>query len=295
LKLAADHFPTVFPCSPVEHPQQLGCSQDSRTRIEADSLNPQPKWPRKKKSPSTASLVSKPPVPPDSRPPFTYTPKTDLKNTTDDAIPNYLNSLKFRESHRLLDVRLALGYSAFALAAATFLWDYKLGFESTKYFTAAAVALYTVLNGALTGWVMYVEGGTVYEGTAPSGETVQIKSRADKNVPVYHLTVEVTDPKKKGGKKEVVELQRAFSDWFDGAGRFVAAPFQSKLAGSVAVVGKCDPKRAGQAAAAGEDVSAAYTPEMLDALAKANVSVVGSAADDATGSETKKGGKRRKA
>jgi hypothetical protein len=191
-------------------------------------------------------------------------------------------------------VRLALGYSAFALAAATFFWDYKLGFESTKYFTAAAVALYTILNGALTGWVLYVEGGTVYVGTAPSGETVQIKSRADKNVPVYHLTVEVTDPKK-GGKKEVVEVRRAFSEWFDGTGKFVAAPFQSVLAGNVAVVGKCDPKRAGQAAAAGEDAAAAYTPEMLDALAKANVSVVGSAAEEATGSEAKKGGKRRKA
>ncbi len=36
----------------------------------------------------------------------------DLKNTSDDAIPNYLNSLKIKQSHYLTDVRLALGYSA---------------------------------------------------------------------------------------------------------------------------------------------------------------------------------------
>jgi hypothetical protein len=97
----------------------------------------------------------------------------DLKNTSDDAIPNYLNSLKFRQSHTLTDVRLALGYTAFGIAAACFFWDYKLGFESTKYYTAAAVTLYTLINGALTLWIMFREKGVVYEGTSPSGEKVK--------------------------------------------------------------------------------------------------------------------------
>lgn len=97
----------------------------------------------------------------------------DLKNTSDDAIPNYLNSLKFTQSHTLTDVRLALGYSAFLIAAACFLWDYKLGFESTKYYTAAAVGVYSLLNTALTLWIWLMEKGTIYVGTAPSGETVR--------------------------------------------------------------------------------------------------------------------------
>ncbi|KAK4158403.1 hypothetical protein C8A00DRAFT_28683 [Chaetomidium leptoderma] len=42
-----------------------------------------------------------------------------------------------------------------------------LVFDSTKYFTAAAVAAYTLLNGALTLWVVYAERGTVYVGTSP--------------------------------------------------------------------------------------------------------------------------------
>lgn len=97
----------------------------------------------------------------------------DLKNTSDDAIPNYLNSLKFTQSHTLTDVRLALGYGAFFVAAACFLWDYKLGFESTKYYTAAAVGVYSLLNTALTLWIWLKEKGTVYVGTAPNGETVR--------------------------------------------------------------------------------------------------------------------------
>ncbi|KAH6854511.1 microsomal signal peptidase 25 kDa subunit-domain-containing protein [Chaetomium sp. MPI-CAGE-AT-0009] len=223
----------------------------------------------------------------------------DLKNTTDDALPNYLNSLGFTQSHYLTDVRLALGYSAFALAAACFGWDYHFGFESTKHYTAAAVAVYTLLNGALTLWVAWAERGTVYVGrSAATGEALRIATRVDKNVPEYRVTVEVT---RKDGGREQLEFARAFSEWFDAAGHFVVAPFQTMLAGSVPVIGRADPKRAAAAAAGkgGEDNAAAvYTPEMLDALAKANVSVVGSAAEEATGSEAaagKKGGKRRKA
>lgn len=218
----------------------------------------------------------------------------DLKNTSDDAIPNYLNSLKFTQSHRLADVRLALGYAAFAVAGLCFLWDYKLGFEATKWYTAAAVAVYTLLNGALTAWILYVERGTVYVGTAPSGETLRIASATTKNVPEYNLTVEVEEGKGGSKAKQTVVIKRPFTEWFDAAGHFVAPPFQSMLATSVPVIGKRDPKRA----VPSEGVAPTYTPEMLDALASASVSAVESAAETASGTDAasaKKGSKRRKA
>lgn len=89
---------------------------------------------------------------------------TDLKNTTDDALPNYLTSLKFSQSHHLNDVRLSLGYSAVVIAAATFLADYKLGWDATKVGTFYAVLAYFVLNGALTLWIWGVERGVVFSG-----------------------------------------------------------------------------------------------------------------------------------
>lgn len=127
-------------------------------------------WPTRRYQ-STISRVRFPPSPSSFGNGLTH-PLPDLKNTTDDAIPNYLNSLKFKQSHRLIDVRLSLGYSAFLLAAACFGWDYMLGHDRTKYWTAAAVALYVVLNAAMTWWMQFVEKGVVYEGVAPSGETV---------------------------------------------------------------------------------------------------------------------------
>ena len=88
----------------------------------------------------------------------------DLKNTTDDALPNYLTSLRFTQSHFLTDVRLALGYAAVSIAAVTFYADYKLGWDATKTATLWAVIAYFIINSALTAWIWGVEKGKVFVG-----------------------------------------------------------------------------------------------------------------------------------
>ena len=98
---------------------------------------------------------------------------SDLKNTTDDTLGNYLRSLGFQQDNSKLDVRLALGYTAVIIAGATFAADYKLGWEATKYWTAVAVAAYALLNGGLTYWMWAVEKGLVFEGTR-SGSKVGV-------------------------------------------------------------------------------------------------------------------------
>jgi signal peptidase complex subunit 2 len=164
----------------------------------------------------------------------------DLKNTSDDAIPAYLNSLKFTQSHTLSDTRLAIGYSAFVICAATFYWDYKLGFESTKHYTTIAVALYALLNGILTFWIWGVEKGSVYVGTNKAGERIEVSSKTEKYTPIYNLSVTTV---RKGGKRETVSIKKPFNAWFDKAGHFVALPFQQMLASGVKVVGEADPTK----------------------------------------------------
>jgi len=92
------------------------------------------------------------------------TTSPDLKNTTDDALPNYLHSLKFRQIHTQTDVRLILGYVAVLISGALFYFDWKFGWEASKPYTAPAVAAYFVLNGAFSYWLWFVEKGVVYEG-----------------------------------------------------------------------------------------------------------------------------------
>ncbi|KAI5862657.1 microsomal signal peptidase 25 kDa subunit-domain-containing protein [Durotheca rogersii] len=208
----------------------------------------------------------------------------DLKNTSDDAIPNYLNSLGFRQDHRLVDTRLALGYGAFAVAAACFAWDYQLGFEATKRYTAAAVGLYALLNAVLTYWVAYVERGVVYQGRARDGSKISIATSTQKNIPTYHLKITVTpppaSPQAPRPPPQTLELARSFAEWFDVQGRFVAPPFQTALASSVPLIGAAHPERAAQALA----------PELLDAIASASASTGAT-----TASPKKSASKRRKA
>ncbi|KAI9884152.1 MAG: ER membrane complex subunit 3 [Watsoniomyces obsoletus] len=165
----------------------------------------------------------------------------DLKNTTDDALPNYLNSLKFRQSHYYIDVRLALGFSAVAIAAATFYFDYTLGWEKTKTGTLWAVIAYFIINGLLTLWIWRVERGCVYSGEL-KGAKLHVESRVEKYNPTYFLSIRYSKP----GRVEnwqSMELNAPFAKWFDAEGHFVAVHFQQWLATEIPVVGAADPKR----------------------------------------------------
>lgn len=102
---------------------------------------------------------------------------TDLKNTTDDAIPAHLTTLPqpytFTQDHTKTNVRFALGYTAVAIAAFTFYADRKLGWEATRSpWIIAAVVSYFVLNSVFTYWVWAVEAGEVFRGRRVSGEMV---------------------------------------------------------------------------------------------------------------------------
>lgn len=89
----------------------------------------------------------------------------DLKNTTDDALCNYLRGLGFKQDNSKTDFKLVVGYLAVIIAAATFVADYKLGWEATKNWTAVAVVAYSILNGIFTYHLWFVESGLVFEGS----------------------------------------------------------------------------------------------------------------------------------
>ncbi|PQE12774.1 microsomal signal peptidase 25 kDa subunit protein [Rutstroemia sp. NJR-2017a BBW] len=170
----------------------------------------------------------------------------DLKNTTDDALPTYLNSLKFTQSHTLSDTRLAIGYTSFLVCAACFGWDYTYGFDATKSYTAIAVLIYFVLNSILTFWIFYIEKGIIYIGTSPDKKhIIEISTKTKKHVPIYNLSFKIYDAGKgrSGTPVEERTLRKPFREWFDEKGHFVVQPFQEMVASNIAVVGAVDQKR----------------------------------------------------
>ncbi|KAF2750555.1 hypothetical protein M011DRAFT_395798 [Sporormia fimetaria CBS 119925] len=166
----------------------------------------------------------------------------DLKNTTDDALPNYLHSLKFRQLHTKTDIRLLLGYSAVLIAGVLFYFDWKFGWSVTKPYTLPAVVAYFLLNGCFTVWVFWVEKGLVYEGENGQGEKISIRSHTNKHDPTYHLIVTITpSPPSTSQKSTTLNISSPFTKWFTADGYFTAKPFQQFLASSVPLIGAADP------------------------------------------------------
>lgn len=192
-------------------------------------------------------------------------------------------------------MRLGLSYLAFAICAACFAWDYKFGFEGTKVYTAIAVAIYACVNGLLTLWIWGFEKGTVYVGTNKAGDRISIQSATKKHVPIYNLTITVTEASKGNSSREI-KLSRPFREWFDQTGAFVPVPFQQMFASNVDIIGKADPKRVvaekKKGGVAKLDTSKTIDEKLLNLLAESYVDV---AAEDAgTSSATPaKGTKRR--
>ena len=115
-------------------------------------------------------------------------------------------------------------------------------FEATKWYTAAAVTIYTLINGILMYWAWAVEDGKVYTGTSPNGDIINISSATIKHVPVYNLTI-TTHTKDKSATQKIVKIFCPFTEWFDAAGHFVSLPFQQMFASNVTIIGLADPKR----------------------------------------------------
>ncbi|MCJ1388018.1 hypothetical protein MMC18_000862 [Xylographa bjoerkii] len=165
----------------------------------------------------------------------------DLKNTTDDALPNYLTSLDFKQSHFLTDFRLTLGYSAVVIAAVTFAFDYKLGWDETKEYTYWAVIAYFLLNGALTLWIWFAEKGKIFQGVSKNGTLLTIASSVTKHIPTYQLVVRWTDPAtSEPFDWETCEISAPFTTWFSSDGQFIPKPFQQWLSSEIAVIAEAD-------------------------------------------------------
>ncbi|PSN60806.1 hypothetical protein BS50DRAFT_563484 [Corynespora cassiicola Philippines] len=215
----------------------------------------------------------------------------DLKNTTDDALPNYLHSLKFRQKHTSTDVRLAMGYAAVIIAGALFYFDWKFGWEASKPYTAPAVVVYFLLNSAFTYWMWFVEKGLVYEGEGKTGK-LKIHASTQKHIPVYECTVTFTPAPYSSNPPQTLQIRAPFTRWFTSDGYFIAKPFQQWLASEVPIVGAADPNNVVEEIGRGSEMEKYISSktgqnavEILEQLkaSGANVSVGGGA------------GKRRKA
>jgi len=192
-----------------------------------------------------------------------------------------LNGLKIQQSHFYTDVKLALGYTAVIISGACFAWDFKLGFEKTMYWTAAAVAVYFALNGAFTYWLWFVEKDVVFTGNW-NGQQLIISTKTKKHDPLYRLTARYTSPNSSTLKE--MSIEAPVMRWFTADGFFIAKPFQQWLASSIPLIGQLDPTNASETGAQSSAQEQTIDPSVLQAALDGF----------ATGTKPSQGGKKRK-
>ncbi|GAA6041413.1 hypothetical protein JCM8097_005238 [Rhodosporidiobolus ruineniae] len=134
-----------------------------------------------KKSTSKPSTPSDTPAPSlaaaTTEQPVTLTPRqpvvkvntanlSELKNAVDDVVREFFShpSHNFTRSYLHDDVRLVLGWSAVAVAAATGYWGYVTEFHESKAVVGAGVVVYVVLNTLLALYVAFYEKNTIFVG-----------------------------------------------------------------------------------------------------------------------------------
>jgi len=90
---------------------------------------------------------------------------TELKLACDDALRRYLSRPEqFKAQHTHTDIRLALGYTGVAVAAATGLYSWKRDFEESKPVVWVGVIMYMLLTSIQTLYSYFIEGDTVFVG-----------------------------------------------------------------------------------------------------------------------------------
>ncbi|KAF8241549.1 hypothetical protein K440DRAFT_624105 [Wilcoxina mikolae CBS 423.85] len=165
---------------------------------------------------------------------------SELKNSTDDAISTYMKSLGYKQSNILTDIRLAIGFSACAIAGITFYYDYIYDFDRTEEYTLYAVIAYMALNTLMTWWIWRVEGGKVYIGEC-NGIKLVLESHTGKYSPQYELKINTTV----AGKSVTSEVKSLFSSWYNQQGFFHRKPFMAFLQNSIPVISRMAPQTAG--------------------------------------------------
>ncbi|KAJ3068364.1 Signal peptidase complex subunit 2 [Podochytrium sp. JEL0797] len=156
----------------------------------------------------------------------------EVKHALDDAVRKILAmDHKFVENHTHTDLKLLLGFTSCFFAIGGALYGHFNDFQESKLIVLVCVVVYSILNGAMLGYGMFIEKDVVFVGTRKDPiirtdpiEKVIVNAKCKKATAEYTVTVHVT------GKKELKNtMTKSFGAWFDEDGELVA----ENLAGDI--------------------------------------------------------------
>ncbi|GCE98672.1 hypothetical protein ZYGM_002403 [Zygosaccharomyces mellis] len=112
----------------------------------------------------------------------------ELRQTLDDALPEVFARHELKQSFRLIDTKLVIGYGIALVAAASFLLDKKFEFDEVLLYQKILVGSYVFLSTVYWYFTKFVQKGITYEGVDKKGRSITVKTFFENNEPLYHVT-----------------------------------------------------------------------------------------------------------
>lgn len=113
----------------------------------------------------------------------------ELRQTLDEALPDVFARHEFKQSFRLIDTKLVIGYGIALVAAASFLLDKKFEFNDVLMYQKILVGSYMVLSTLYWYFTEFVQKGITYEGVNKKGTSIAVKTYFENNEPLYHVDI----------------------------------------------------------------------------------------------------------
>ncbi|XP_065829587.1 signal peptidase complex subunit 2-like [Oscarella lobularis] len=145
-----------------------------------------------------------------------------VKNALDDAAKKILTDMGCKESHSLMDIRLAICSLACVLSLFALAYDYLFPFPLSKYILAFCSLGYFFLMSILTLFTAFKERNYVYWGVQnPAGKDSSPRFWALRSILKrfdHEFTLVMEMQRGKGGQTFESEFTKSIGTWFDDEG-----------------------------------------------------------------------------
>lgn len=113
---------------------------------------------------------------------------SEVAQRLDDEVPSVFQRLGYKQSFKLIDSKLLIGYSIAIVAAISFLLDKQYGHVNVRGYQTVLFISYLALSSIFWYFKKYVEANIIYSGTKKN-ELVHFKSIFKEGYPIYQVVI----------------------------------------------------------------------------------------------------------
>lgn len=134
----------------------------------------------------------------------------EVAQRLDDEVPIVFHRLGYKQSYKLIDTKLFIGYSIAIIAGISFILDKKFGHNNVIQYQRILVVAYFILSGAFWYFKKFIEKSIIYVGQKTTGNGTSIvtfKRDYKEAQPIYHTVFSLKNKGKDDTKNLDIDLE----------------------------------------------------------------------------------------